>query len=162
MTEQEALALVRDRVRRRRRLYVGLVIALVAPAVFVQVALPPSSGSPWEHPLEALVNLAFWLPLTWFIAVRPARTSLRRMTELDGLVHGSVVRIRVGFVTADVPDERHREWSAGRRAKRLALGDEVWLSPARADDEPIVAVCVPRAGTPFVVTDVPGIYTSLR
>lgn len=162
MTEGEALAHVRARARRQRRLYVALfIVFLVLPLfVFVQVA-PTSSGWPWEHPLEALVHLVLWLPFLWFLAFRPARASLRRMTELDHLVPGHIARLRVGFVTVDVPGERPREWSAGRRAARLTLGDEVWLSPIGEDDEPVVAVCAPREGVPFVVIDVPGIHTSL-
>lgn len=162
MTERESLALVQTKARRRRRFFTGLLGAFFALPVFVQVGLPVSAGRPWEHPVESIVHLIIWLPFMWFFLVRPARASLRRMTELDHLVRGRIVRLRTGFVTVDVPDERPREWQLGRRARRLHLGDEVWISPAGEDDDPIVAVCVPGEGSPFVVTDVPGIYTSLR
>lgn len=162
MTEREALALVRQHARRRRWFFACLLVAFFALPVVVQLGLPVTSAWPWERPVESLVYLVLWLPIMWLFFVRPARASLRRLTELNHVVHGRIVRLRVGFVTVDVPDERPREWQLGRRAKRLHLGDEVWLDPGAEDDKPIVAVCVPREGSPFVVTDVPGIYTSLR
>lgn len=161
MTEEQALAATRAAGRRRTLSMAGFVVLAVIASLAVRFVINGEETTA-RRAVAFPVGLVFWAPFIWLFVWRPFSASHRRLATLDHMVRGEVVRLRAGFVTAEVGGERPREWRAGRRARRLALGDEVWLSPAGEDDAMVVALCVPRNGSHFVVTDVPGIYTSLR